>query len=276
MYSRTLATLAAFGVMLLAAGCGGVSLGDATGGPQGSIGSQGSTFTSVAPGSPSPPKALVKPQAKNARTSMFVAGNASPVLPIGKPGVVALVSEGARIDQSGSLPIVVRNNTSHTVARITASGTIQNASGKLIATGSDQGFKPNVVQPGEIAFGYIYFQNFNLAIPPGGKVSVQLGSTAASQDAYENIRELKVENTNLTGGEFGKQILGQAVDQYRYRISGPIGVDVACFDKTGRVLDVDSDFASPDNLASGQTASYTVSLTSRCPVYLVAASGFTS
>lgn len=270
MYSRTLATLTAFSMVLLAAGCGGVNLGDTTGG------SQGSTFTSVAPGSPSPPEGQVKPRPKNARASMFVTGNASPVLPAGKSGVVALVSEGARTDQSGSLPVVMRNNTSHTVARITASGTIQNASGKLIATGSDQGFMPNLVQPGGIAFGYIYFQDPSASIPPGGKVSIQLGSTPASQDAYENIRELKVENTNLTVGESGKQILGQAVDQYHYRISGPIGVDVACFDKTGRVLDVDSDFASPDNLMPGQTASYTVSLTSRCPVYLVAASGFIS
>lgn len=267
MYSRALTTLATLGVAFLAAGCTGATAGDSA---------RGSTFTSVAPGSPSPSLAPVKPLAKNARASIFVTGNASPVLPVGRPGVVALISEGARMDQSGELPVVVRNNTSHTVARITAAGTIKNASGKLIATGSDQGFMPNLVQPGEIAFGYIYFQNSNVAIPPGGKINIQVGSTLASQDSFENIRDLKVENTNFTTGESGSQVLGQAVDQYRYRISGPISVDVACFDKAGHVLDVDSDFASPDNLMSGQTASYTVSLTSRCPIYLAAASGFTS
>lgn len=136
---------------------------------------------------------------------------------------------------------------------------------------------PNLVEPGEIAFGYIYFQNSNIHIPPGGKVSIQLGSTPASQDTYENIRNPKVKNTNLTTGEFGQQILGQAVDQYPYRISGPIEVYAACFNAAGHILEIDSDFASPDNLTPDQVASYTVSLTaSRCPIYLVAASGFTS
>jgi hypothetical protein len=276
MYSRIVATFAALATVSLVAGCGGVSSGGVADGSRSSTGHQASTFTSVAPGSPRASGAPGNPTARSARASIFVTGNASPVLPAGRPGVVALVSEGSHIDQSGSLPIVVRNNTSHVVARISASGTIQNADGKLIATGSDQGLMPNLVPPGEIAFGYIYFQNSNTQIPPGGKVSIQVGSTKASQDFYENIRDLKVSNTNLAAGQFGKQVLGEAADQYHYRISGPIGVDVACFNKAGRILDVASDFASPYNLVPGQTASYTVSLTSPCPVYLVAASGFTS
>ena len=271
MFSRIPVILAVVFVALLATSCGGV----------GSAGVSGAspvpTFTTVEPGSPTAPTAPAKLVAKNARTSMFVTGNASPSLAPGKSGVVALISEAAHVNQNGELPIVVRNNTAQAVERITASGTIQDASGKLIATGSDQGLMPNLVQPGEIAFGYIFFQNSNIRIPPGGKVSIQLGSTPASQDAYENIRALKVENTNLTTGEFGKQILGQAVDQYRYRISGPIEAYAACFSSGGRILDIDSDFASPENLMPNQVASYTVSLTtSHCPIYLVAASGFTS
>ncbi len=271
MLSRSLGMLSATCAVLIVVGCGDAgSSSSVNGSPE-------STFTTVEPGYPSALATPAKLVGRNARSSILVTGNSSPSLPSGSPGVIALISEAPQLNESDELPIVVRNNTAQAVERITASATIRGVSGKLIATGSDQGLMPNLVQPGDIAFGYIFFQNSNLRIPPGGKVSIQLGSTPASRDAYENIRALRVSDTNLTSGEFEKQVLGQAVDQYPYHISGPIEVYVACFNSHNRIVNLDSDFASPGDLKPKQMASYTVNLTTpHCPVYLVAASGFTS
>jgi hypothetical protein len=108
-------------------------------------------------------------------------------------------------------------------------------------------------------------------------VGIELGSTPERQDLLENIRDLKMENTNLASGSFGPEIIGEAVNQYSYSIAGPISVYAACFNAAGQILGWAQGVAPPEDLAPGQLASYTVTLFEpSCPIYLVAASGFTS
>jgi hypothetical protein len=203
-----------------------------------------------------------------------VIGNASPKLPAGTPGVVVLVARAAKLDGSNSLSIAVRNNTSEAIERVTASGTIEDSAGNLIGTGSDQGLSPNHLEPGEIAFGYIYFGDIS-KLPSGAKIDIQLGSTPAADNTFENIRDLQGVRANRVKGSYSVNIVGQVINQYTDPVTGPIGVDVACFDTSGHILFTDRDFASPDTLAPNQKASYTVNLSGACPVYLVAGSGYT-
>jgi hypothetical protein len=238
--------------------------------------------TPTATGTPEPtveptdtpePTDTLEPAAKDARASIFVTGNVSPKLPAGTSGVVALVARAAKLDSSNVLAIVVRNNTSEAVERITASATIENSSGTLIGSGSDQGLNPNHVEPGEIAFGYIYFGDL-AKLPSGAKVDIQLGSTPATDNTFENIRDLKGIRASRVQGSYGLNIVGQLINQYADPVGGPIGVDAACFDTAGHILYTDRDFAAPDTLSPNQKAAYTINLSGTCPVYLVAGSGF--
>jgi hypothetical protein len=141
---------------------------------------------------PSPP-----PQPKDARVSPYVGGNASPRLPAGPPGVLAVVARGP---YGQTLPIVVRNNTTRTVIRIAVSATASTPGGRLLATGKD----------------------------------------------------------------------------------ASIGASVACFSTRGQLLYTARDFTDQDRVAPKQTLPFQVDASPpygssglSCPVYLVAASGYT-
>ncbi len=78
-------------------------------------------------------------------------------MPTGTPGEVAVIAQTAGLDRSGSLPVVVRNNTDSAVSGIELDRAGPPRRRVLAATGSSQGFEPAIVEPGEIAFGYVYF-----------------------------------------------------------------------------------------------------------------------
>jgi hypothetical protein len=84
------------------------------------------------------------PKPRDARASAFIGGSASPPLPAGAPNRIVVIALGPYADD---LPIVVRNNTSETVVMVKVTGTAS-ASGRLLATGSDQGLYPDIVKPG--------------------------------------------------------------------------------------------------------------------------------
>lgn len=228
---------------------------------------------SDAPAAAPTPVPTISLTPQDARASIFVIGNASPKLAAGELGVVTVVARATKLDGSGSLAIVVRNNTSQAVERITASGTIDDSAGNLIGSGSDQGLNPNHVEPGEIAFGYIYFEGVS-KLPTGAKIDIQLESTAAADNTFENRRDLKGVRAGLVKGTYGLSLVGQLINQYTDSVGGPIGVGAACFDTSGHLLYTALDFATPDSLSPGQKASYSMGVSGNCPVYLVAGSGY--
>jgi hypothetical protein len=91
--------------------------------------------------------------------SGVLAGNAKPRFPVGDPGKVDVVQIGELSKDAGgaTLPVVIRNNTDKGVAHVDLSAVARGSSGKVVATGSSQGFEPAQIQPGEPALGFIYF-----------------------------------------------------------------------------------------------------------------------
>jgi len=141
----------------------------------------------------------------------------------------------------------------------------------LVASGSDQGFKPNVVPPGEIAIGYVYF-GYDSNLPKGWTVEFQTSGTPTAKTRFENIRDLDVVEYN----QIGKKIVGSLSNPHSEPVTGPIGVNLTCFDKDGRPLSHHSDFAEPDTLAPGDKTSFQIELfNSPCPVFLFGGSSFT-
>jgi hypothetical protein len=218
------------------------------------------------------PKSL-KP--RDARASAFVGGNASPRLPVGRPGVV-VIAHGP-YQQELSLPVVVRNNTSRQVLRISVSGTATTPGGKLLATGKDQTLYPNAVKPGEIAFGYVYFGGDRL--PPNARYEFKVATATPQEAQYENRRDLVVVESHRVQS----RVLGSLRNPYGKKVTGPIQAMVACFNAAGSLLYTASDFTSQESVNSHGALPFEVDAAPpygtsglSCPNYLVAASGFSN
>jgi hypothetical protein len=218
-----------------------------------------------------PPAPTVTPteifvQPADARASAYIGGNASPPLPAGESGMLAVVATGSY--DGVDLPVVVRNNTGEAVIRVTVSAVARSADGKMLAAGGDQGFNPNLVRPGEITLGYVYFGGVDL--PPDVTFEFETSARSASKDEFENIRDLDVIDQSF----IEDRIVGMLRNPHNERVSGPISVAVVCFDTEGALLGDYNDFTEKDEAEPGDTVPFQVGVRGPCPVFLVAASGF--
>lgn len=206
-------------------------------------------------------------QRADARASAYIGGNASPPLPAGELGVPTVVAVGS---YTGSiLPVVLRNNTGEDVRRMTVSAVVRDADGNMLGTGGDQGFKPNLVRPGQITLGYVYFGGIDL--PPDATFEFDVDAKPASEARFENIRDLDVVEQSFVEG----RIVGMLQNSHDEHVSGPIGVAVFCFETEGVLLGYYHDYTDKDEADPGDTVPFQVDVRGSCPVFLVAAYGFT-
>jgi len=203
----------------------------------------------------------------DAQSSAYVRGNASPPLQAGEPGKISVIAVGPATPNKSWIDVVVRNNTDKSVRRIAMSAVARTKDGKLFASGGDQGFNPNVVRPGEIAFGYVYFGDAKLS----PDLSFEFEPTARPADGGDNIRDLEVVEPSLVANE---RIVGMLRNPYDETVSGPIDATVFCFDAEGALLGRDSDYTDKDTVAPGATVPYQVDIQGSCPIFLVTGSGF--
>lgn len=198
----------------------------------------------------------------------FIGGNALGLLPEGEPGELSVLAVGPY--DGNVLPLVVRNNTDEDVIRIEAAAIARNPAGQLIASGGDQLFGPNLVRPGGIAIGYAYFGGIDL--PPDAEFEVELDATPATDDEFENIRDLEVIEASTTEG----RVIGVLRNGYDEPIGGPIGANLVCFDADGDLLIHARDYLDEDEVDPGEDATFQVSPfgVDACPIFLVAGSGF--
>jgi hypothetical protein len=188
-------------------------------------------------------------------------------LPAGEPGAVSVILVESALDQSQSLPVVVRNNTAQPVGAIDVTGTARDGSGGLVGSGSSQGFKPVVVAPGEIAFGYVFFGD---GVPADATFEVSVSADPVGDYFMPvTITELSA-NTD--------QLVGVVTNDNEGAVSGPIGVDAICLDvATTAILSTPNDFADQDELAAGATGSFSIDMFGdSCPRGLISASGYSS
>jgi hypothetical protein len=198
----------------------------------------------------------------------FIGGNALPVMPEGESGELSVVAVG--LYDGNQLPIVVRNNTGEDVIRITAVVSAKNQSGQLIATGGDQLFSPNLVRSGGVSFGYAYFGGVDL--PPDTQFEFDLDARSATDDRYENRRDLEVvEASSLEG-----RVVGTLQNTYDTLLTGPISVVAVCFDESGTLLGHERGFSNKDQLAPDETLAVQVGRpgTGPCLLFLLAGSGW--
>lgn len=200
--------------------------------------------------------------------SGFLGGNANPNLPEGEQGEVSVVQIGPLNKDSGTLPFAFRNNTNEEIAHIDWSATARNG-GEVVGSGSSQGTSPAQVQPGEVGFSYIYFDNGE-ALPDDTEYEFSSDSTPAGPSSY-NTAPFTVTEANLVGDA----IVGSATNETGNKVSGPYSVSIYCFDGDKLVSDINT-FASPDgDLDDGGTTSFSADLYSTpCETYSVGVSGY--
>lgn len=198
----------------------------------------------------------------------FVAGTALGILPDGEPGELSVLAIGPY--DGNVLPIVVRNNTGADIIRITAVATAKNPAGQVIASGNDQMFNPNLVRAGGVAFGYAYFDG--IALPPDTTFEVALQSKLATDDQFENRRDLEIIEASTLEG----RVVGTMSNVYDTKLDGPVGVAAVCFDDAGNLLQHLQSFSSAESVAPDETLSFQVDnyQSASCPLFLVAASAW--
>jgi len=208
----------------------------------------------------------VEPAALDASPYVVGFGDLSVVsLADGEPGVVTVIVASDTIDRSGSVPIIVRNNTSDAVGNIEIAGTARDDSGALVGSGSSQGLKPVIVAPGEIAYGYVYFDT-EMA---GSTFDYQFSIDA--QPAGEYFFPVTITEINTTGD----QIIGAVTNQNDFEVTGPIGADGICFGPDGAIVDTIGSYLEQDDLPAGGVGSFSIDLYGEpCPIGLVSASGY--
>lgn len=216
---------------------------------------------------PTNTKMLVIPA--DARASFYIGGNESPILPDGEKEVLSVIAIG-KFD-GVILPIVVRNNTDKSVTRISVSAEARSSEGELLAVGKDQMFSPNLVQPGEISLGYIFFESVD-SFPEDVQFKFLIASKDSKSTTFENIRDLEVVEQNWVDN----RIVGMLKNPYNILVNGPIEVNAMCFNENGEVLAHYSDFATVDQVEAGGTIPFQVSIYDQkpCPIFLVASFGF--
>jgi hypothetical protein len=222
----------------------------------------------LVPPTPTPPQSPLQPA--DARASKYVGGNESPNFPEGESGKISVIAVG-KFSQS-SIPIVVRNNTSEDVIRIKVSSVAKSVDGTMLASGGELSFNPNLVRPGEIAIGDIYFSN-DINLPEDVKFDFEASAKPKNPDTmkYENIRDLEISESNL----IGERIVGLLKNTNSEIVNGPISVVVFCFDTNGNLLSNYSDFTDKDQASLNETIPFQVGLgNSQCPIYLISAYGF--
>jgi hypothetical protein len=216
---------------------------------------------------PAPAKAPAKPAAPDASPYVLVFGDLSALsFPAGDPGELAVISTGAQDELSDAVTIIVRNNTSDPIGQIEATGTARDAAGALVGSGSSQGFKPVVVAPGEIAYGYVYFEG---GFPKGSTLKFDV----TGEEVGTYFRPITITEINNTGDA----IIGGLSNDTGVDVTGPISADVLCFATDGTTIGPKGGFAEQSDLADGATGSFSIDLYgNKCPIGLAAASGYGS
>lgn len=194
-------------------------------------------------------------------------------IPPGEPGTVSVVLVG-HVDPeqlSTSIPIVVRNLTNSTVYGIEVAAIARDDDGDLLAEGSAKMLAPAAVQPGEWAYGYVYF----LTMPPADG-NYEYSVTWSSSIGFMPRVNLEVTEVNLVEGIIGADLVGIVANTTAKTVDGPITVSVICFDEAGETItNAVEGMTDAIDVQAGATDSFTVNLfRTDCPVYAVSSSGW--
>lgn len=195
----------------------------------------------------------------------FMVGNAIVPLPAPSSDKVEIIELG-RTEQT--LYMLVRNNTDTPITSVSVNTVVRGSDGTMLAVEDSLGsFDPKLINPGEVAFGYVYFSNFTL--PDDAKF--QYDVTWSSATTSESYGDLFVAEVNLVGNRF----VGMLRNDSQEKANWPIEAVALCFNAQGVFLFDASEIATQNVVQAGETIPFQIELRDTCPYYLIFASGLT-
>ena len=199
--------------------------------------------------------------------SPFLFGPGNDVLPVGPAGEVSIVVVGS---YDGTLPVVLMNSTSESIGDIEISTTVRDATGALIGAGGSLGINPYEVAPGGYAIGYVYFDGVDF--PAGAVFEFDVDYETISLMRYRGIYDAEVNEASF----LGDRLVGEIVNPHEFELSGPISVNVMCFDADGQIIGFDTGYSEVDTLPAGDSTVFQVDFwnVDDCSLFVVAASGY--
>lgn len=194
-------------------------------------------------------------------------GNVGELLPLGSGGAIEIVAVGSPVRDT-TVPLLIRNTTAEAVSQVSVTGTVRDADGQLVASGEDQGFLPNVVEPGGYAIGYVYFGSDNLADSDSLDFEFDI-DTSPEPNSFR--RDLEITEISVRAD----RIVGTLSNPLDIRVSTP-NVMALCLDADGTPSAYYESTAEQDALEPGASGSFQIELYGgQCDRYLIGASGFT-
>ncbi len=191
-------------------------------------------------------------------SSPLAATGGLPKLPAGAPGTVAVVLQGAYGSYSPGtvLPVVLRNNTKRPVFGLHVSGQALDPKGRVLADAVEDEIQPTAVPPGGLAIGFVRFGGANL--PKGTRFKLIVTDTPAEA----NVGYTKQVDLSIAALRFARgQLTGTGVNTNRKKVSRPVVVLAACFDRAGKLLTFAKAFGAKNNAAVGGKVPFTVDFT---------------
>ncbi len=176
---------------------------------------------------------------------------------------------------SGTIvPIEVWNGTSQSVNGVDVAGSAMSGS-TVVGSGSSQDVQPAVLDPGQVAFGMVYYSQ---TLPSGS--TFNLKATSSSYSTALNAQVVQA-NYSASGGFGGGSVVGTVSNNGTTTLSSPIETDLYCFNPAGALTYVMSGYVDGNSdLAPGATGSYSIDVSTDdagnplpCPTYLVGSSG---
>jgi hypothetical protein len=219
------------------------------------------------------------PKPADARANRFVQGNASPALPSGPPGKVAVIASAAlsQLLQPGgpssfTIPIVVRNNTNKTQSDVQVTA-VAKVNGTLVETGSSQlPLNPLMIKPAQIAIGYVYFQNL---IPTTSTVTYTV-TTGGSSEFDANVLVTQSNTAPVAGGYLN--LIGTVKNTTKKPLDAGATVYGICFDAAGQPTGDANTGTSGQRIAPGASSPFSVQVSgdnTPCVSWLVTAAAST-
>jgi hypothetical protein len=206
----------------------------------------------------------------------YIGGNAFSLVPAGESGELSVVAYGSP-DPSVSflgMPVVVRNNTGEDVAGVNLSATARDSGGGLLGAGNALFVSPFEIVSGGLAIATIHFGGATL--PADAEFEFNIEPLDSSEARFRSERDLDIVEAEL----FEDRIVGTLENPHEDDVAGPITVGAVCFDTEGTVLSYDIGTIEVGSLASGDTASFQVSILGflisgqGCPAFLVTGYGY--
>lgn len=205
----------------------------------------------------------------NDHKQVSLAENSRDLLDLTPTGELSIVARNEP-DNMGLMVFVIWNDTPEVVSNVSLKIDVHNADGSLAGVATTNGsidIQPSVLQPGDLAIGYVYLQDIVIVSGMSYEFSLTTEPIGMMNDMFPSLEFAGVTWT-------GTALIGELTNTGREEISMQSFV-IACFDDDGAVLGGGMD-ASMMTVGAGETTTFqTGSLiyNADCKNFILAGSG---